>query len=379
MDQLFFADARVRVWNHRSSLPGKFERLLRRVQLENVVKKGEPVAVKMHFGSWGAFKIIRPAFVRKVVDSVREAGGKPFVCDTVRIKGIDYLEVAAQNGITPQSVNAPVILADGLNGLDYVKVECSQKMPFAPVASCIHDAPSMIVLSHCKGHVQAGYAGAVKNLAMGGVSAQNREDAQVRKKVGRAGMHLLHRGDIEYDASLCDVCGQCIDACPLEALSIKDDELVLDRKKCWSCCRCARVCPTGAMKAPEVGEDFQDGMAEVAKAVLSTFDEGRVYYFNFLLDIQPECDCMPGADVNVVQDIGILGGPNPCSVDIATCDLIARGEPLRGSMLWEAGVTEPGTEPWEKLHGKTGRRHVEILAELADLQTEYRITDIEGE
>jgi uncharacterized Fe-S center protein len=376
-EELIFTDARVRRWTHGSSLPGKLERLLAESPLSSIVPKNEPVALKMHFGSWGAHKIIRPALVRRVVDAVREAGGKPFVTDTVRIKGIDYLDVAASNGLTPQSVGCPVILADGLFGMDYVKVECGGDMPFAPVASVIHDVPAMILLTHCKGHVQAGYAGAVKNLAMGCVSALNREASDVRKKVGRPGMHLCHRGDVVHHAETCDLCGQCLDACPLDALSEKDGKIILDRKKCWSCCRCARVCPTGAMEAPDVGPAFQDALAQVAASVLKTFDPGRLYCLNFMLDIQPECDCMPGADVNALQDAGILGGRSPCTVDWATCDVLKKTPPLPDSLLSERGCTEPGSEPWEAVHGKSGREHIRILADLTGADLEYAMRDID--
>jgi len=32
--------------------------------------------------------------IRKVVDMVKKAGAKPFITDTVRIMGLDYIEVA---------------------------------------------------------------------------------------------------------------------------------------------------------------------------------------------------------------------------------------------------------------------------------------------
>ncbi len=376
-EKLLFTDARVRKWTHAASLPGKLENLLDKCKLERVVVKGEPCAIKMHFGSQGAFRTVRPAFVRRVVDAARKAGAKPFVTDTVRIKGIDYLDVAASNGICEQSVGAPVVLADGLFGKDYVKVDCGGYMPFAPVASCINDSPSMIVLTHCKGHVQAGYAGAIKNLAMGGVSAQNREEGDMRKRVGRPGMHLLHHGDVELNPELCELCGQCVDACPMDAVSIKDEKISLDRRKCWSCCRCVRVCRTGALKGPDIGPAFQDALAHVAKAVLSTFEKGRVFYLNFMMDVQPECDCMPGADVPVLADAGILAGADPCAIDNATCDLLARSHPIPGAALHEKGCREPGGEPFEILHGKSGRDHIKKLAEIGGFSVDYEIEALE--
>ncbi|MHC5078684.1 MAG: DUF362 domain-containing protein [Planctomycetota bacterium] len=374
---VYHVDARVLRWTRAASLPGKLESLLQNHgNLESVVKPKAPVALKMHFGSHGAHRIIRAAFVRRVVEAVREAGGKPFVCDTVRIQGVDYLDVAASNGITPESVKAPVVLVDGVFGLDSIPVEAGPLMPFVPVASGIHDVPAMVVLTHCKGHVQSGYAGAVKNLAMGCVAGSVRDKA-MRTKVGRGGMHTMHKGKVLWIQEPCTFCEQCVEVCPLDAVTVDEagGEVIIDEQACWSCCRCARVCPEGAMKAPDVGEKFQDALAECAKGVLSTFEPGRVLYVNFLLDIQPECDCMPGADVSVVQDLGILVSDNPCAVDLATCDLIESAEPLPES-AYTAEQHGEGKSAWEALHGKTGRRHIEVLGEIAGIDLDYTIEKV---
>jgi uncharacterized Fe-S center protein len=291
----------------------------------------------------------------------------------VRIRGVDYLDVAASNGITMDTVRAPVVLADGLFGLDYTKVEAGSLMPYVPVASGIHDVPAMIVLTHCKGHVQSGYAGAVKNLAMGCVSGSVREK-KMRGKVGRGGMHTMHKGKVTWKEGTCTLCGQCVEVCPLDAVTMdeKKEAVVINYEACWSCCRCARVCPEGAMVAPPVGEKFQDALAECAKGVLSTFEDGRILYLNFLLDIQPECDCMPGADVSVVQDLGILMSKSPVAVDLATCDLIESADPLPLSAYAVEDRSE-GKSAWEALHGKTGRRHVEALGEITGISKEFEI------
>lgn len=369
---VYFVDARVHRWSYQDSLPGRLEKLFEKhVDLSKVVVPGEPVAIKMHFGSQGAHMIVRPALVRKIVEAVKHAGGKPFVCDTVRIKGVDYLEVAASNGITPHSIGAPVVLADGLFGMDYQEIRAGDLMPYVPVASGIHDAPSMIVLSHCKGHVQSGYAGAVKNLAMGCVAGAVR-DKDMRTKVGRGGMHTMHKGKVSWHQDDCTFCLQCVEVCPLDALTYDEAAKRIDilEDKCWSCCRCARVCPEGAMKAPPVGEKFQDALAECAKGVLQTFDKDRVFYVNVALDIQPECDCMPAADVPVIQDVGILASSSPVTVDLATCDLIEKGTPLPNS-AFSADAHKAGKTPWEAIHGKTGRRHVEVLGEILGLPADY--------
>jgi uncharacterized Fe-S center protein len=106
---------------------------------------------------------------------------------------------------------------------------------------------------------------------------------------------------------LCITRLQCLHVCPTEAISEADDGLVVDEKKCWRCGRCERVCPEGAIQLEKRGEDeFQAALAEGTQAVLSTFEPGKVLYFNFALEVQSECDCMPMADTPLVQDQGIL-------------------------------------------------------------------------
>ena len=171
---VYFARARATHWDYAYSLVGKLEEILARLDLAQHIAKGDYVAIKTHFGSHGAHRIVRPVFLRKVVEAVKAVGGKPFVTDTTRIRGWDYLEVANQNGINPLSVGAPVVLADGLFGYDSVPVKAGPILGEIAVASAIYDAQAMIVVSHCKGHVGAGYGGAIKNVAMGCVAGRHR-------------------------------------------------------------------------------------------------------------------------------------------------------------------------------------------------------------
>ena len=170
MSKVYFASARAYKWKYDDSMPGKLERLLKEINLATYFEQKEWNAVKTHFGQAGAHIIVRPNFLRKVVEALKVAGAKPFVTDTVRIKGLDYLEVANQNGLNHLSVGAPVVLADGLYGNDNIMVKAGEILGEIAIASLIHDVPAMVVCSHVKGHIQAGYGGAIKNVAMGGVS-----------------------------------------------------------------------------------------------------------------------------------------------------------------------------------------------------------------
>ncbi len=328
MSKVYFSPARIKKWKYSDSMPGKLEKLLKEVGLPDYFEKDEWVAVKTHFGSEGAHRIVRPVFLRKVVDALKDIKARPFVTDTVRIKGIDYLEVANQNGINHLSVGAPVILADGLYGNDNIILKAGEILGEIAVAGVIYDVPAMVVCSHVKGHIQAGYAGAIKNVAMGGVSSKHRHCGW---KCGRGAMHTIGEGQLVWDKEKCELCYQCQEMCPLETIKFENELFAYSEDDCWRCGRCTRVCPEGALTMPGDDDRFMHALAEAAKTVLGTFKERKVLYINFLTEIQPECDCMPCADVPVIQDQGILVSDDIVAVEQATVDLLLKAKPLPDS------------------------------------------------
>ncbi len=340
MPKVYFASARSRKWKYEDSMPGKLETLLREFNMPDYFEPKEWVAVKTHFGSEGAHRIVRPIFLRKVVDALCGIGAKPFVTDTVRIKGLDYLEVANQNGINHLSVGAPVVIADGLYGHDNLMVKAGGILGEIAVASVIHDVPAMVVCSHIKGHIQAGYGGAIKNLAMGGVSSSHRTCGW---KCGRGAMHTIGEGILSWDKEKCDRCYQCMEICPLDVIKFVNDEMQWNSDECWRCGRCERVCQSGGLFLPKDDVRFMRSLAEAAKAVLSTFKGKKVVYINFLTEIQPECDCMPVADVPVIQDQGIMISDDIVAIEQASVDFLRKAPPLPQSAAEEKGIV-PGAD-----------------------------------
>ena len=374
MSTVYFSPARVKRWDYSASQVAGLERLIEELDFSQAIAKNEVVAIKTHFGSYGAHRIVRPLFLRKIVEGVRAAGGKPFVCDTVRINGWDYLEVANQNGINPHSMGCPVILADGLFGFDSIAVAAGPVLGSVRVATGIHDAPAMIVVSHCKGHIEAGYGGAIKNLAMGGVAGRHRSGDWEQ---ARGHLHAASgKSSVIRDPDLCTLCLQCLHVCPTEAISEDDAGLLVDDEKCWRCGRCERVCPEGAIKLQKRGQDeFQMALAEAAQAVLSTFAPGKVLFFNFPLEVQPECDCMPVADTPIVQDQGILASRDVVAVEQATLDLINNAVPLPGSLAEERGV-RVGQRVLAEALGVDGQLHIDAAARIGLGSREYELVEV---
>jgi len=110
----------------------------------------------------------------RLVELVREAGGKPFVTDTntlytgMRRDAVSNLSAAAMNGFSFLTLGAPLLVADGLRGRDFREVLLEGPLvDRAKIASGILDADTLIVLSHVKCHMLFGFGGALKNLGMG--------------------------------------------------------------------------------------------------------------------------------------------------------------------------------------------------------------------
>lgn len=78
--QVFFGSPRQSRLDAKETLPAKLDLILERLHLRERVK-GEMVAIKMHTGNNIGYSTVHPVFVRKVVQAIKDGGGKPFVTD----------------------------------------------------------------------------------------------------------------------------------------------------------------------------------------------------------------------------------------------------------------------------------------------------------
>ncbi|MFH1825349.1 MAG: DUF362 domain-containing protein [Candidatus Firestonebacteria bacterium] len=361
--KVFFASARAKIWDVSYSLPFKLEELLLKIDLKKYITHGDKVAVKMHFGGRGAFRTIRPVFVRKVVNSIKKTGGKPFVTDTTRIEALQYLEVATENGYTQATCGAPVIIADGIFGRDAVpvKVEGAKYIKEIEVASSIYHAEAMVVLSHFKGHIGPGFGGAIKNIGMGGVSPKTREG-----KLNRGRLHSVDDKVPKWIKEKCSWCKQCEDICPVTAITIIPKEIYeINDELCWRCGRCARICKKGALDMPITQERLCTHIVEASQAVLSTFKPNKIIFVNFIMDVQPECDCMPVADTPVVNDQGIMISDDPVAIDKASLDMVNNAGPLPQSSAEDLGIKSSGN-----VLGIINKRDTDVILNIAE---EYKL------
>lgn len=72
--QVYFASARARHWDYSASQVAGLERLIEKMGFDEAIEEGEYVAIKTHFGSEGAHRIVRPRFLRVLADAVKAVG-----------------------------------------------------------------------------------------------------------------------------------------------------------------------------------------------------------------------------------------------------------------------------------------------------------------
>lgn len=343
---VFFINLRT---NDFENTQKKIRRIFDNADLAACITPGDLCAIKLHMGERGNDAYIRPQYARQVVDAVRNAQGKPFLTDTntlylyKRRNAVDHHETALLNGFAYSTVNAPVIIADGLNGENETKVTINQKhFKSVRIAGAVTEAQSMIVLSHVKGHILAGFGGALKNLAMGCATISGKKD-----------QHQGWRAIV--DTKACTGCGTCVDTCQFGIIEMKDGIAHVPPEKCYGCGGCLEICPEQAIDF-DWKNDFKifiEKMIEYAHGSVIGLPN-KVGYINLLMNISPFCDCANFSNPAIVPDIGILASKDPVAIDQASIDLINHQHGVHDSLLHSH--FDPGEDKftglWAKIDGR---------------------------
>lgn len=312
----------------------RVDRLFEKAGFADLIDEGDLVAVKVHFGERGNTAFLSPLYARRVVDKIKEAGGKPFLTDAntlyagSRANAVEHLVTAIENGFSYATVGAPLVIADGLNGHDYIEVEIGGKhFDKVKIGSAISEADAVIALTHVKGHEASGFGGAIKNLGMGSGC--------------RSGKQVMHSDLLpSIDPETCSACERCAEWCPAEAITVAS-AATIDYEKCLGCAECTVTCPNGAIAINWKSDPgvFQEKMAEYALGVIKG-KEGKVGFMNFVIDVVPDCDCWSWNDAPIVPDIGIVASKDIVAADQASVDLVNAAEGIKGSRLSDPGAED---------------------------------------
>lgn len=297
------------------------KKLLKKVNPFSVYRKEEIIPVKITIGDSPCIYQVSPELVKIVVSEIKNKGAKPFIFDTsVIYKGrrqvaVDHLNLAEDKGFGQAGVGAPFIIADGLLGQDGKEYEINaSQIKKIKIPSFIGMLDSLAVLSHVTGHIVSGYAGAIKNVAMG-------MSCRPTKQVIHSS---LKPSVIEKK---CTACGLCIGICPANAISFLKEMAFIDQKICLGCGECLCACKFDAISInwKEDAHIFCKRMVEVACFTLRKFK--NKFFINFAFDITKECDCISTKDEKMISaNIGILVSNDIVSLDKATVDLAKKNK-----------------------------------------------------
>lgn len=322
--KVYFSDFRSR--NSKENKISKIKKLFKATGFENILNENDLTAIKLHFGEKGNDSYINPVFVRQIVDEVKKAGAKPFLTDTntlyygSRHNAVDHLNTAIIHGFDYAVAGAPLVIADGITGKNEIEIEINLKhFKNAKIAGDIEKSDSMVVLSHFKGHGMSGFGGAIKNLAMGCASP-----------AGKLEQHECAKPII---SDQCTGCGKCINACPVSIMYLEDGKSRINYDECIACSNCLMVCPESVIDLNwDDIQPFIEKMTEYAYGAVKN-KQDKICYINFLMDITPDCDCVPWSDSPIVPDIGILASTDPVALDTASYELVNEQYGFKDSLL----------------------------------------------
>lgn len=340
MSEVYYADMQAE--DKDNNLINKLSSLFYAAGFDEIIAEDELFGVKLHFGEEGNTGFIRPVFIRRLVEEIKKAQGKPFLTDAntlysgQRANSVDHLNTAIANGFGYSTVQAPLIIADGLQGKNYEEIEIKQKhFERVRIGSEICSADGMLSVAHFKGHELTGFGGAIKNIGMGLGS--------------RSGKQMMHAAvSPEVVAEECIACGKCGEWCPTDAFVIEEISK-LDSEACIGCGECMVTCPTEAItiQFDDTPVAVQERMTEYALGVIEN-KRDKVGFINFIVDVSPLCDCCGWSDRPIVDDIGILASKDPVAIDQAAVDLVNKQLGRKNSAL--KNNFAPGEDKFRGVH-----------------------------
>ena len=345
--------------------------LLDKAGLAEAVDKDDLVAVKLHFGEEGNTGFVQPVFLREVVARIKAKGGKPFLTDAntlyrgQRANSVDHLACAIHNGFSYATVDAPLVIADGLDGREAgdVPIEGFKHFESVRIGSAALHADAMVAVTHVKGHEATGFGGAIKNVGMG-----------LGCRSAKQRMHADFTPEV--NAEKCTACSRCVKWCPVNAIVIGPDRFaVVDFETCYGCGECVASCPYGAIATcwKTTPEALQEKIVEhVAGA--SSGKDGKVVYLSFITNVSPDCDCWNFSDAPVVADIGVLASTDIVAIDQAAYDLVVAANGLPGGQGEGMGS---GADKFKDITGVDGTIAMRYAEEMGLGTRDYELRQVD--
>lgn len=237
------------------------ENLIEMYEILGVKLKGK-VGVKISTEEMGGNNYLHPELIGSLVKKVN---GDIIECNTAyagkRNTTKDHKETIEAHGFNRI---ATVKILDEFGEIS-LPVKVFNHLDHNIVGKDIQNYNSILMLSHFKGHIMAGYGGALKNMSIG-LGSSN----------GKAFMHSAGKT-----------------ANPNEVWDVKVKQ-----------------------------EDFLESMAEACESVMDFMGRENIVYINVMNNLSIDCDCDSNPETPCMKDIGILSSLDPVALDRACLDLI---------------------------------------------------------
>ena len=259
------------------------------------------VAVKLSTGEAGNTHYLSPDLIKELVQKVN---GTIVECNTAyggsRASTALHRQVIEDHGFT-KIAKVDILDEEGEISLP---VTGGKHLTQDVVGSHFANYDFVLVLTHFKGHAMGGFGGALKNISIG--------IASPRGKVIIHTAGTRESGSIWYDKQ----------------------------------------------------DDFLESMAEAAKAVSDSLDNGkRIMYISVMNHLSVDCDCDGNPAKPDMHDIGILGSLDPVALDQACVDLVYKA-PDGGSLI-------------KRMESRHGIHTVEHAAEIGLGTRDYDLVNID--
>lgn len=263
------------------------------------------VAVKIHSGEEGNQNYLRPEYVAPLV---AEVNGTIVECNTAyegaRNTTEKHERLMAEHGWS-EHFDVDIMDADG-NDL-VLPIENGRILKKNYVGEHMTNYASMLVFSHFKGHPMGGYGGALKQLSIGCAST-----------AGKVNIHSAGES--------------------------------LDQYTFWD-----HVADQ---------DDFLEGMAEAAEAVVNHFGN-HLAYVNVACNLSVDCDCCAKAEDPCMGDIGVFASLDPVAIDQACIDAVKNSaDPGRDHLL-------------ERIDSRHGTKTIDDAARLGYGSKDYELVEVE--
>lgn len=329
--------------------------------LKDFYPKNSGITVKIHFGEPGNQAAFTPEDIEPITDSLQSLlyPSKPsFAKVSEGEVGLTLIDTPVAY-MSPRSTVAgyeKVAKNRGYGRLGKILIsnegiKIKTKDFTALVSRPLVESKNVLVISHVKGHSCAGFGGTIKNLGMGGVTKETKQQE-----------HDLCKPVLVKE---CQGCGACVRDCPAKALRLLNKISLAAKKKiiishniCWGCSICELTCPYHCL-APKKAL-YDDLLAQAASAVINQLPK-KTFYINFVTKIAKECDCSSNSGPIVSKDIGILFSQNPVAIDKAAIDLINKVN---------------GTNLFKEIHHKDPYLQINFAEKYTKWRKEYRLVEI---